>query len=100
MDLVVRSPRIPRPGETIIGSAYQQIPGGKGANQAVAAARLGAQVSMVGRVGLDAFGDQLLETLTAAAIDQTFVVRDSDAPTGVALIVVEIIVFHFTGMFK
>jgi ribokinase len=89
MDLVVRSPRIPRPGETIIGSAYQQIPGGKGANQAVAAARLGAQVSMVGRLGRDAFGNQLLEGLAVAGIDWTFVVQDGEAPTGVALIVVD-----------
>jgi ribokinase len=89
MDLVVRSPRIPRPGETIIGSAYQQIPGGKGANQAVAAARLGAQVSMVGRVGRDTFGNQLLEGLAVAGIDTGFVVRDGEAPTGVALIVVD-----------
>jgi ribokinase len=89
MDLVVRSPRIPRPGETIIGSAYQQIPGGKGANQAVAAARLGAQVSMVGRLGCDAFGNQLLEGLAAAGIDSTFVLQDGEAPTGVALIVVD-----------
>ncbi len=89
MDLVVRSPRIPSPGETIIGTTYQQIPGGKGANQAVAAARLGAQVSMLGRLGRDAFGDQLLEGLAAAGIDRTFVVQDRDAPTGVALIVVD-----------
>ena len=89
MDLVVRSPRMPRPGETIIGSAYQQIPGGKGANQAVAAARLGAHVSMVGRVGLDAFGNQLLEGLAAAGIDRAFIVQDGEASTGVALIVVD-----------
>ena len=89
MDLVVRSPRIPLPGETIIGSAYQQVPGGKGANQAVAAARLGARVSMVGRVGRDAFGDRLLEGLAAAGVDRTFVVQDREAATGVALIVVD-----------
>jgi ribokinase len=51
MDLVIRSSHIPKPGETIIGSDFQTIPGGKGANQAVVAAKLGAQVSMVGRVG-------------------------------------------------
>ena len=89
MDLVVRSPRIPRPGETIIGSAYQQVPGGKGANQAIAAARLGAQVSMVGRLGRDAFGDELIEGLAGAGVDQTFVVQDAEAATGVALIVVD-----------
>jgi sugar/nucleoside kinase (ribokinase family) len=63
MDLVIRSPRIPRPGETVIGGEFHTVPGGKGANQAVAAARLGAKVSMVGRVGKDAFGDALLENL-------------------------------------
>ena len=52
MDLVARAPRIPEPGETIIGTGFRTAPGGKGANQAVAAARLGAQVSMVGRVGV------------------------------------------------
>jgi ribokinase len=89
MDLVIRSPHIPRPGETIIGGEFHTVPGGKGANQAVAAARLGAQVSMVGRVGHDAFGDALLENLAADGIDHTFVARTEEAATGVALIVVD-----------
>jgi ribokinase len=89
MDLVIRSPRIPLPGETIIGGPYRNVPGGKGANQAVAAARLGAQVAMVGRVGSDAFGDQLLENLAADGIDHAFVLRDRKVATGVALIVVD-----------
>jgi ribokinase len=89
MDLVIRSPRIPRPGETIIGGEFHTVPGGKGANQAVAAVRLGARVSMVGRVGRDAFADALLESLGADGIDDTFVVRDEEAATGVALIVVD-----------
>jgi ribokinase len=89
MDLVVRSPRIPQPGETILGSGFRAVPGGKGANQAVAAARLGARVSMVGRVGQDAFAGPLLENLAADRIDYTFVVRDGEAATGVALIVVD-----------
>jgi len=89
MDLVIRSPRIPRPGETIIGGEYQNVPGGKGANQAVAAARLGAQVSMVGRLGRDAFGDQILRNLAADGIESTFVLQDEGAATGVALIVVD-----------
>jgi ribokinase len=89
MDLVVRAPRIPRTGETIIGGDFRQVPGGKGANQAVAAARLGARVSMVGRVGRDGFGQTLLENLAADGIDQTFVIQDPEAATGVALIVVE-----------
>ncbi|HLA08173.1 MAG TPA: PfkB family carbohydrate kinase, partial [Anaerolineales bacterium] len=62
-DLVVRAPRFPQPGETISGDDLQVIPGGKGANQAVAAARLGANVSMLGRVGNDGFGDFLLDNL-------------------------------------
>jgi len=89
MDLVARAPRIPEPGETIIGTGFRTAPGGKGANQAVAAARLGAQVSMVGRVGVDAFAGQLLDNIAAAGVDHTFVVQDSEAATGVALIVVD-----------
>ena len=89
MDLVVRAPRIPEPGETIIGGEFRTVPGGKGANQAVAAARLGAQVAMVGRVGGDAFGGLLLENLAAAGVDPAFVTRDPQAATGVALIEVD-----------
>jgi len=89
MDLVVRSPRIPVPGETIIGGDFQTVPGGKGANQAVAAARLGSQVSMVGRVGHDAFAGALQNNLVGNNVDCTYVVRDSESATGVALITVD-----------
>lgn len=89
MDLVARTPRLPRPGETIIGSDFHTVPGGKGANQAVAAARLGAQVSMVGRVGNDVFAETLLDNLAAVGVDHTFATRDAEAATGVALIVVD-----------
>jgi len=89
MDLVARAPRIPEPGETIIGGEFCNVPGGKGANQAVAAARIGALVSMVGRVGSDAFAEPLLHNLASDGIDHTFVTRDSEAATGVALIVVD-----------
>lgn len=89
MDLVVRAPHIPQPGETIIGSDFRNVPGGKGANQAVAAARLGADVSMVGRVGHDTFAEPLLENLAADGVDHTYVTRDPEAATGVALIVVD-----------
>ena len=89
MDLVVRAPRIPQPGETIIGGDFHTVPGGKGANQAVAAARLGAQVSMVGRVGRGAFAGPLLKNLAAAGVEHAFVTQDSEAATGVALIVVD-----------
>lgn len=89
MDLVVRAPRIPAPGETIIGGEFRTAPGGKGANQAVAAARLGARVAMVGRVGEDDFADQLLGGLDADHVNHQGVARDSGSPTGVALIVVD-----------
>jgi ribokinase len=89
MDLVARAPRIPQPGETIIGRDFHTLPGGKGANQAVAAARLGAAVTMVGRVGGDAFARLLLDNLAASGVDHTFVIQDSGAATGVALIVVD-----------
>jgi len=89
MDLVVRTPRIPQPGETIIGGEFRTVPGGKGANQAVAAARLGGRVSMVGRVGSDAFSQSLLDGLAADGVDHAFVTQDPEAATGVAFIVVD-----------
>jgi ribokinase len=89
MDLVVRAPRHPRPGETLIGSQFQTFPGGKGANQAVAAARLGATVRLVGRVGRDAFGDALLQTVRQDGVDTSFISRDPEAATGVALITLD-----------
>ena len=89
MDLVVRAPRHPRPGETLSGSQFQTFPGGKGANQAVAAARLGATVRLVGRVGRDAFGDVLLQTVRQDGVDTSFISRDPEAATGVALITLD-----------
>ena len=89
MDLVVRSPRLPLPGETIIGHDWHAIPGGKGANQAVAAARLGGDVCMVGKVGQDDFAQALLTNLAESNIDRAYVMRDDHAATGVALIVVD-----------
>jgi len=89
MDLVVRAPRIPRPGETVLGGEFHTAPGGKGANQAVAAARLGGRVSMVGRVGSDAFARSLLDGLDADGVDHALVTHDPEAATGVALIVVD-----------
>ncbi|MBK8419777.1 ribokinase [Candidatus Villigracilis saccharophilus] len=87
-DLVVRAPHFPRPGETISGDDLQIIPGGKGANQAVAAARQGANVGMIGRVGKDGFGDVLLQNLKNNRVDISDVERD-DASTGTAIIVVD-----------
>lgn len=89
MDLVIRTPRFPSPGETISGHDFHIIPGGKGANQAVAAARLGARVTMIGRVGDDAFGAQQLANLAQLGVDVSHVVQDPEAATGVALIAVD-----------
>ncbi|WP_321953294.1 ribokinase [Paraburkholderia bannensis] len=89
MDLVARAPRLPRAGETLAGSAFVQVAGGKGGNQAVAAARLGAQVAMVGCVGADANGERLRTGLLAEGIDCGALDTSPDAPTGVALIVVD-----------
>ena len=89
MDLVVSLSHLPRSGETVIGDQLQRFPGGKGANQAVAAARLGAEVAMVGRVGKDSFGDELLSNLEADGVVIGGVDRDPNEPTGAALILVE-----------
>lgn len=89
MDLVVRVARLPRPGDTVLGDKLLTIPGGKGANQAVAAARLGARVRMVGRVGGDAFGSVLLQGLRDDDVDVSGVDVSTSAPSGAALIVVE-----------
>lgn len=88
MDIVVRAPRAPKAGETVPGLGYALYPGGKGANQAVAAARAGATVRLVACVGRDAYGDTLLASLAADQID-TAAVRRADDPTGVALITVD-----------
>ena len=87
-DLVVRAPRFPQPGETISGEDLQVIPGGKGANQAVAAARLGVNVSMLGCVGKDNFGDFLLDNLKSNNVDTNLIRRD-DSSTGTATIIVD-----------
>ena len=89
MDLVVQVPTIPAPSETVLGDNFATIPGGKGANQAVAAARLGAKVSLIGRVGNDAFGKQLLANAQREGIDVTHVGRDETAASGVAMIAVD-----------
>lgn len=89
MDLIVRTPRLPRPGETVVGHGFSMAPGGKGANQAIAGARLGARMLIVGRVGADEFGRSLRHNLRAAGVHDVFVVTDEAAATGVALIAVE-----------
>lgn len=88
MDLVTRASRLPRAGETLIGQSFSTVPGGKGANQAVASARLGAEVAMIGCVGTDAYGDQLRDALLVEGIDCQ-AVSTVDGSSGVALIVVD-----------
>jgi ribokinase len=89
LDLVVAVERHPAPGETVVGGDCRQFPGGKGANQAVAAARLGAKVAMVGRVGADAQGAWLREGLWTEGVEVEYVREDRQAPTGVAMIAVD-----------
>ncbi len=88
MDLVTRASRLPRAGETLIGQTFSTVPGGKGANQAVASARLGADVAMIGCVGTDAYGTQLRDALLVEGIDCRAVSR-AEGSSGVALIVVD-----------
>jgi ribokinase len=89
MDLVVRVPRLPLAGETLAGHTFAQVPGGKGGNQAVAAARLGAYVAMIGRVGADSNGASLRDGLQAEGIDCRALATCETTPTGVALISVD-----------
>lgn len=89
MDLVMRTPRVPMGGETLLGHEFATLPGGKGANQAVACARLGARVSMIGQVGRDGFGTALRDGLAADGIDVTGVAQTASVGTGVAMILVE-----------
>jgi ribokinase len=88
-DYLVKGERLPRRGETLQGEVFQEAPGGKGANQAVAVARLGCRVGLIARVGQDARGDTILRQLSAEGVDVGHVYRDHDAPTGVALILVD-----------
>ncbi|NPV55102.1 MAG: ribokinase [Anaerolineae bacterium] len=89
MDLVVRAARMPARGETLPGTDFHTIPGGKGANQAAAAARLGGQVAMLGCVGADAFGEQLVANLASFGVDTSLVRRAAGASSGVAVILVD-----------
>lgn len=89
MDLVVRTPRFARPGETLTGHTFFTAPGGKGANQAVASARLGAPTWMIGRVGGDVFGDALIASLQASGVRTDAVMKDPAQPSGTALITVD-----------
>ncbi len=89
MDLVARMARLPRPGETVHGQSFQTIPGGKGANQAVAVARLGVRVTLIGRVGDDSFGETLLRSLAGHSVATEQVLVTPECSSGVALIGVD-----------
>ena len=89
MDLVVRVTELPRPGATVLGDRLLTIHGGKGANQAAAAARMGAAVRMIGRVGGDAFGAELMAGLKEDGVDTSGISVDRAQPSGAALIVID-----------
>jgi ribokinase len=89
IDLTFRTTRLPRPGETLAAQSFQMGFGGKGANQAVMAARLGAQVTMITKVGSDVFGDQTIANYRQHGIDRAHVFRDPQETTGVAAVVVD-----------
>jgi ribokinase len=88
-DLIIKVARIPKPGETVLGGKFARAAGGKGANQAVAAARAGGEVTFIARVGRDANGEQALAGFAAEGIDAKRVIRDAKFPSGVALILVD-----------
>lgn len=89
VDLMSRTPHMPNPGETVFGGPFQMGPGGKGSNQAVAASRLGASVTMVTKIGKDLFGDQALNNFSQENIDTTYVSQHPNETTGAALIAVD-----------
>ena len=87
--MVVKSERIPKGGETVLGGEFVMVPGGKGANQAVCAAKLGADVKLVARVGDDVFGETSLANFRDVGVDTRFIGKDLSSPSGVALIMVD-----------
>lgn len=89
MDLVTKVPRAPIAGETVLGTDFNNYPGGKGANQAVAAARLGGNVTMIGKLGTDAFGNEILKLLKESNVNSQYVEQVEDYPTGIGSIVLE-----------
>lgn len=89
LDLVARTPRLPRPGETVQGTGYAELPGGKGLNQAVAAARAGARVAMVGALGDDTAGTILRDVARSDGVDDRWITTTAGVPTGRALIAVD-----------
>lgn len=88
-DMVIKTSKLPLPGETILGGTFFMNPGGKGANQAVAAARLGGKVSFIAKIGVDVFGNEARKLLESENINTKYLVTDHDHPSGVALITVD-----------
>lgn len=88
-DLVIKTDRIPEPGETVLGGTFMMTAGGKGANQAVAVARLGGDVSFVAKLGNDMFARQAIEGYAKDGLDTSYIIKDAQYPSGVALIVVD-----------
>jgi ribokinase len=89
MDLVVQTETFPRPGETVLGTGFFALPGGKGANQAVAIGRLGGAAALIGQVGRDGFGDDLVASLSAAGVSTEYLLRDADEASGIAAVAVD-----------
>ena len=89
MDLVIKAERRPQKGETLIGQQFGMFGGGKGNNQAIAAVRLGGDVTMVGRLGMDSFGDKLMDALVEEGVEIRFIVRDAEVGTGVGSPVID-----------
>ena len=88
-DMVIKADKFPLPGETILGGKFFMFPGGKGANQAVAASRLGGNVTFITKIGNDVFGKQALQQFRKEGIQTDFIIADADHPSGVALITVD-----------
>jgi ribokinase len=89
LDLIMKVPRVPRAGETLLGGTFSTSPGGKGANQAVALSRLGAEVWFVGRIGEDPFGESMMENLEEKGVHTDYVVRDPDHYAGTCMILID-----------
>src|SRR5437016_126214 len=89
MDLVIEAPRFPAPGEAILGKNFRRACGGKGANQAFAVAKMGMPVTMIGAVGQDAFGDEMLANLNSAGVNTSGVLRRETVASGTAMIVLD-----------
>jgi len=87
-DIIIKAPRIPKPGETVLGGQFSMAAGGKGANQAVAAARAGGDVTFIARVGEDFFGERAIKSFNIDRINSSLITKDREMPSGIALIFV------------